>query len=394
MPDVSQLVREDLARRTATRPEDWFLTLKARHAMLIAFQEMRRLAGEGQVVTQLLTCCTAVDPIVAAGLTPHYADVDEKTLSVDAVSVGAARDVRCVVLQHTFGMVSPEADRRLASAAHSLGAVVLEDCAHCVGTISRDPDGEPVADISVHSFGVEKMLPTQFGGAIWLNPAMRDGELRQAIAARLSALTPPDDTLAHAIRTYLDRIRILSRLPKGAARKLRARWEAKGSFEPAVSDAERRGEVSHEPMAPSAWAAERMLAALGSLDESRAQRREAVSAYAELLAGIEGAYVPAPALERPDALLEFPIFLKDDASADAVISALGAAGYYAVPWYRPLLYPGPLDASAYGFDGDLDGLPVTARLSQGPVGLPTDVTLEQVREIVGLVSGVLGERSS
>jgi dTDP-4-amino-4,6-dideoxygalactose transaminase len=310
---------------------------------------------------------------------------------VDPVCVAGARDVRCVVLQHTFGMVSPEADRRLASAAHSLGAVVLEDCAHCVGVISRDADGEPVADISVHSFGVEKMLPTQFGGAVWLNPSMRDGELRQAIASRLSALNPPDETLDRAIRTYLDRIRVLSRLPRGAARKLRARWEAKGSFEPAVSDAERRGEVSHEPMAPSAWATERMLGALRSLDESRAMRREAVAAYAGLLSGVEGAEVPAPVLERPDALLEFPIFLADAASADAVIAALGAAGYYAVSWYRPLLYPGPLDAAAYAFDGEVDveRLPVTARLSRGPVGLPTDVTPEQAREIVGLVSGAL-----
>ena len=40
MPDVSQQVREDLARRTQTRAEDWFLTLKARHAMLVALQEM------------------------------------------------------------------------------------------------------------------------------------------------------------------------------------------------------------------------------------------------------------------------------------------------------------------------------------------------------------------
>ena len=81
--------------------------------------------------------------------------------------------------------------------------------------MARDEDGAPIADVSFHSFGVEKMLPTMFGGAVWVNPAM----VHDAIArARSSAepCRPSSDRAARlrfAARTYRYQLALLNRRP-------------------------------------------------------------------------------------------------------------------------------------------------------------------------------------
>ena len=72
--------------------------------------------------------------------------------------------------RHTWFLSKPvvqdELNAALARAAHGAGALLIEDCAHCVGRMATDSSDIPLADVSVHSFGVEKMLRTSFGGAI------------------------------------------------------------------------------------------------------------------------------------------------------------------------------------------------------------------------------------
>ncbi|MBE9940144.1 DegT/DnrJ/EryC1/StrS family aminotransferase, partial [Cellulosimicrobium cellulans] len=154
-----------LADRTGTDPADWFLVFKARYGMEVVFRALAEARGPGDVVTQVFTCSTAVDPVLVAGLRPVYAEVSPATVAIDPDRLAVGPDTRAVVLQNTFGIVDEAAARRLRDAARSVGALLVEDSAHCVGRLARDADGTPVADVSFHSFGVEKLLPTRFGGA-------------------------------------------------------------------------------------------------------------------------------------------------------------------------------------------------------------------------------------
>lgn len=79
---MSELARA-LAARTGTRPEDWFGVLKARSGMEVAFRVLREVRGPGSVLTQVFTCATAVDPVLAAGLEPRYGEVAPATLALD-----------------------------------------------------------------------------------------------------------------------------------------------------------------------------------------------------------------------------------------------------------------------------------------------------------------------
>ncbi len=119
-------LREALASRTGTRPEDWFPVFKARYGMQVAFDAMRSVRGDGSVLTQLFTCCTAVDPIVVSGLRPRYADVGADTMGIDVAKVesmplGSDEQVHAMVMQHTFGAIDEDSSRRLAALAGQMG---------------------------------------------------------------------------------------------------------------------------------------------------------------------------------------------------------------------------------------------------------------------------------
>ena len=375
-------VRQMLASRSGTRPEDWHLTFKARQAMRVACDAIAT-AGGREVATQLFTCCTAVDPITSAGLVPRFCDIDPDTLAIPTALAG---EPSAVMLQHTCGLMAPEADAALAFIARARGAVVLEDCAHCVGRLAVDAEGKPLADLSFHSFGVEKMLPTHFGGAVWVNPGFAATSLGADVVARLEALPALGERRAKAARRYLNQIRVLNHLPAGASRALRRRLTASGAFEPAIGEIELAGGLASGPERPGDWVCDTARAALAGLDANEAQRREAVAAYREELSGVEGVSVPAAVFAgEAQPLLRFPAFLEDAERADAAIKSVRAAGLYAVAWYREPLFPGVTKPEAYGWDGTLAAWPKTARACEGAVSLPTDVTPERAREVARLV---------
>ncbi|MBE6478965.1 MAG: DegT/DnrJ/EryC1/StrS aminotransferase family protein, partial [Olsenella sp.] len=176
--DVTAPLREAFAQRTDTSPDDWFCTFKARYGMREAFSAVRDVAGDGRVLTTLFTGCTAVDSILAAGMGVGYAAIDGATLSVDAALLEVGPEVRAVLLQNSYGMVDEAVTRTIADKAHAAGAILVEDSAHCLSRMARDADGRPVADVSIHSFGIEKTFSDiYFGGALWVNPAMADAAL-------------------------------------------------------------------------------------------------------------------------------------------------------------------------------------------------------------------------
>ncbi len=395
--DRPEAFKEALAERTGTRAEDWYPTFRARHAMQAVLGAIRAQKGGGEVITQLLTCCTAVDPILEAGLTPVYGDLSAQTLGLDHLTLPVSPDTRAVVLQHTFGLFDDAAERALADAAHDAGALVLEDSAHCACHLSKSGD-TPLADVSFHSFGVQKMASSDFGAATWVNPDMNDGQLRAAIVQVLSELPAFDARLDRAARHYDFQIRVLMHLP-GPLR--RALWDPLAHlklFIPSVSSDERRGKVSYVPSLPSDWVYDHMAAGLADLARQEERSIEATQIFATELAPLakEGlVHIPAAALENVRALLRFPLVLDSEKRADALVEAIVDSGCYCDTWGRPALFPGALDATAYGLspEGDLSAWPETKRCVAGIVPLYTSVPAEEARRVSQTVAQFLKSSS-
>lgn len=380
---------EELARRTHTQAADWYLVFKARYGLEEIFSALKAARGSGAVVTQLFTCCTAVAPIVAAGLTPVYGDIEASTLALDPQKIPhTAQPLHAVVLQHTFGIIDHRSSSQLAQRAHEAGALLVEDSAHCACRMALDAEGYPVADVSVHSFGAEKMLRTSFGGAVWINPRSTFKEVLEPLVEALSQLPPLTPKLEKATRRYLNQNRVLNRLPRSLARSLRASWASSGALEPAVATIEQEGELPYRPMAPSPWICERVLSELGRLDANWQAREAVVVRYCELFEG-EVDFPQGQAATPAQPLLRFGLIAPTTSASEAAIAAVRSLGYLAEDWYRPSLYPGALDPLAFCVPKDLSAFPVCDRVTAGTIALPTELPLEALESVAQAVKGAL-----
>lgn len=386
-------LREALAERTGTDAHNWFPVFKARYGMQVVFRSIASLHGTGAVLTQLFTCCTAVDPIICSGFTPRYADVSEETMSIDASGFETAQapnpNLRAVMLQHTFGLIDEQSSVRLSGAAAAAGALLVEDCAHCATRMARGLDGQPLADISLHSFGVEKILPTRFGGAVWVNPrlAETDPRLHAELCQNLDALPDPPRRIDIVTKLYINQNRVFRRLPRALAGRARQVMANIGWYEPPITQAERRGRLQYKPMAMTPWMAHRAAEAIRALDANELARIRVVDLYRAELRDVAGLRIPSCIDEgESQPLLRFPLFACDTETAERIIAAILAAGGYAERWYRPELFPGVSDEAAYGLDSlDRASVPVTQRLVAGAVSLPTEVSLDKAKLIAAAI---------
>ena len=376
-------VRRALAEASGTDPDDWFLVSKARHALLVVFRVVARHAGPGEVVTQPFTCATAVAPILTAGLRPRYADLDPDTMAIDPASVHGVLSprTRAIVAQHTFGRAA-----RVARLRDLLpeGALLVEDSAHCLGDLARNADGAPAADVSVHSFGVEKMLPTRAGGAVWVNPALRDTPWHAALTRALSGLPVGGrrEAVAHAVGTPARRV--AGRLGRAGARALSVAASA-GLVDLAIMPSEREGRVAGEPTALSGAALSAVARAIPSLGPSSEHRRRVATVYRLGLAGVAGVKVPRLLDDPALTLVRYPLLLESPGRAEAAFAALEAEGLVPGRWYRPTLFPGASDPADFAYDPGTS--PVAEDASARVLNLQTAqfVTPEAARRAVEVV---------
>jgi dTDP-4-amino-4,6-dideoxygalactose transaminase len=119
-----------------------------------------------EVVTTPLTFCATANAIVHVGATPRFADVDATTwnLCPSSAADAATPRTRALLPVHYAGRpVDVAAFRQLAD---RLGAVVIEDAAHCVEGRSAGTKIGAAADLTCFSFYATKNLTTGEGGML------------------------------------------------------------------------------------------------------------------------------------------------------------------------------------------------------------------------------------
>lgn len=397
-------MREEMARITGTEAAQWFAVFKARYAMRAVCRALpwwnpgvgSGEAGDSRVLTILYTCCTAVDPIISAGLTPVYADINPDTLTLDTtgVSDSLGRGLKALVLQNTFGFISPAATREARGFADANRLLYLEDSAHCVGRMARDRAGNPLADVSVHSFGVEKILPgTRFGGMVWVNPRLvrREPGFYKSLTDSLRSFAPLPWLQAVAVRLYLNELRVLSRLPQPVSGGLRRGLRRLRLFEPPISPGELRAGLEYPDFTINANIARKALHDLGELGANQRQREAAARVYRSRLLGLERVRVPGEVAGSPaQPMLVFPVVLENERVVDGVYRRLRGLGVYPRRWYRTILFPGVESLDLYQV-GRAEDYPHTMALTGRVLGLPTDVSVGRARAVSDVVAGLDGE---
>lgn len=374
-------IRKKLASFSNTDENDWFLCLKARYGMASVFKAIRSELGSGEIVTTPYTCITSVNPIIVAELKPVYADIAADTLSISNPLSVITKRTHGVIVQHTLGIINNESNK-IAKICKDKNLLFIEDSAHCLSRMAVDTKGNPLADISIHSFGVEKVLQnTKFGGAIYVNPKLKDKnpKLYASITNKLLSLPDAPRTLDLKIRAYRTQNAILQRLPNSMKNSFRDAMVKTKTFEPAVQPFEQAADQGKSYNITS-YAANIIMNNLPSLPGNYKRREQNVATYNIYLQKAKDFHIISDSKEP---MLAFPIVFEDARRATAAYNALASSGYFIRRWYSPLLYPGPTDNRYYSYDSKK--CPVAESIHMRVLCLPTNLSTLDTKKIISIL---------
>jgi len=374
-------LRKKLANYSNTDASDWYLCLKARYGMAAVYKAVFDVYGSSDVLTTPYTCITSVNPILVSYLKPIYADIDPTTLSITDASKHLTKRTRAICVQHTLGIINPEM-KKISKLCKEKNLLLVEDSAHCLGRMAVNSKKEPIADISVHSFGVEKVLQnTKFGGAIYVNPALKkkDPKLYDKIINHLLNLKEVPRSLDLKIKAYRGENAILQRIPNRMQNGFRNFLLKTKAYEPAVTPMEQRANQLPS-YAITEFATEVALKHIGELSGNYARRAENVKIYQKYLQNAHDFHIVS---DSEDPLLAFPIVFEDVRRATDAYVALASSGFFIRRWYSPLLYPGPTDNRKYEYNPKM--APIAELMHARVLCLPTNLTTTQTKKLISIL---------
>jgi len=128
---------------------------------------LKILAKGGEVITTPFSYVATTSSIMWEGCVPVFADIDEKSLTIDVEEIRKkiTPKTTCILATHVFGNpCDVEAIEELAK-EHQLS--VIYDAAHCFGVKYKGQSVFNYGDISTCSFHATKVFHTAEGGALF-----------------------------------------------------------------------------------------------------------------------------------------------------------------------------------------------------------------------------------
>lgn len=334
-----------------------------------------------EVLLQAYTCVAVPDPVLWAGATPVYVDVDPSTLnmSADDFEKKITPAAKAVIVQHTFG-IPADLDRIMVIAKkHNL--IVIEDCAHAMGARSKGKLVGTFGDAAFFSFGRDKVLSSVFGGMA----VVRDERVATTLQKIVDGLPFPSKTwvrrqLMHPLWFAMVK-GLYGRGPLGkilAVLGRRARV-----FSPAVYPEEKRGKQPRELGA-------RMPNAMAELARHQFPKLQRFNDHRQVIAKIYHAGLESMhSIQRPvwnDA--DEPIFLRytiQSDHAEKIFASARQEGIHLGDWYRTPIAPWDADETAVKYVRG--SCSAAERAATRSINLPTHIgiSVEDARRVLKVV---------
>lgn len=153
----------------------------ARSALFLILRELELDSGD-EVIVQAFTCAVVLNPIIANGLKPIYADIDESNFNttLEDIKSRVTAKTKVIIIQHTFG-VPFEDIIELRELCDEKKIFLIEDCAHVIDYKFHHKQIGTYGDASVFSFGADKTISSTRGGALYVNEQFLFNKIDQAI---------------------------------------------------------------------------------------------------------------------------------------------------------------------------------------------------------------------
>ena len=145
------------------------LTGNATSAIYIALRTLRRLSGHGgKVIVPVVTCANPAYAAVYAGYEPLFCDVDLSTYNLSTSHLKSLleshKDVRALIMVHLYGRPCDVAGIQKLTRERNI--FLIEDAAQALGARYEGQTCGSLGDVSILSFGPDKILGLPGGGAI------------------------------------------------------------------------------------------------------------------------------------------------------------------------------------------------------------------------------------
>ncbi len=122
------------------------------------------LSEGDEVLVQAFTCVAVPNAVIWNGLQPVFVDIDH-SYNFDVVDLERKITPRtkAIIVQHTFGIPANMSLIQKLAKKHHL--YIVEDCAHALGGMYQNRLLGTFGDVSILSFGRDKVVSSVFGGA-------------------------------------------------------------------------------------------------------------------------------------------------------------------------------------------------------------------------------------
>lgn len=300
--------------------------------------------GKGdEVLVQAFSCVAVANSVRWAGATPVYVDIDD-SLNMDPsqVSKKMTSRTKALVIQHTFGIPADITELLKVATKHNL--IVIEDCAHALGSTYNGKPLGSFGDAAFFSFGRDKAVSSVWGGAAIIHTNHRTMHAIVKLQQRQNALPMPGyfwikQQLLHPVAFSV----ILPLYHWGIGKVLLVTLQKFRLLSKPVALVEY---VGGEPPGvrtkyPNALA-QLLMVQLHNLPEMIKVRQKSAKAYHKEL---PGTYTRIPVNGNPSHL-RYPLFVSDPQIFQKFAKRYGV---YLGNWYHNIIDPSQTDFGVIGY---------------------------------------------
>ncbi len=336
------------------------------------------ISSGDEVILQAFTCSAVPAAIQWTGATPIYADITPGTYNAGPADIAKkiTSHTRAIIAQHTFGIPATITTLQTIAKQHKL--LLIEDCAHALGSQSDNKLLGTFGDAAFFSFGRDKMLSSVFGGAI----ISQNKDLIKKITTQTNHLPRAPRfwiaqqlvhpfALAGLLPHYFSHA--LGQMGLVALQRVRA-------ISKVLTPSEKKGEQPpHLHYRYPSALAELLTHQLEKLPRFTERRREIATRYQQALAGNSRLTLPTVPPNSQPAWLRYPILVADPVKlrqqAKQKHMLLG-------DWYDKPIAPHDVDQRVFGY---IPGsCPNAEAAATRVINLPTYPLLinEQVEQVI------------
>lgn len=310
-----------------------FLSWKGRVSLYLILKALDPQSGD-EVILPGYTCMVVPGPILYAGMTPRYVDIDPADFNMcpDLLDEAWSPRTRAIVVQHNFGI--PARMQAILEWARRRNVVVIEDCCHAWGSRLGQRLCGTFGAASYFSGQWNKPFSTGLGGMLLVHDAQLADKI-DAISRQI--VQPPTLGQAHVL-AWLMLVHHLAIFPRTTAmatrlfRFLSARNLVIGSSSPE--------EFTNQLTPGYARGMSTVQAAVGlyelsRIDRNTAHRRAVAAEYTHALAEAGWPTLRLPPDSDP-VLVRYPVCVED---RPAVLAQAARAGVEIGTWFECPIHP-------------------------------------------------------